>query len=139
MRKIMAIALLTILLLGHAVQGAETRILNLSCEGRVTNLLRNRDNSDNPPEPVTKMGLVVNFDEHTVTGFAFPARIDNMDDARVEFRGKNGNWAVWGSVDRTTGGVSAITMALHPTKPEQFTESKDWDLFCKPTKRKVQR
>ena len=139
MRKITAMALLALLLLGHAVQGDETGILTLSCDGGVTSLLRNRDNSDNKPEPVTKMGLVVNFDERTVTGFAFPARIDNMDTVRVEFRGKNDNWSLWGSVDRITGGVSAITMSRHPTKSEQFTESKEWDLFCKPTKRKVQR
>jgi hypothetical protein len=139
MRKIIAMAFLASLLPGHAVHGAETGILTLSCNGTARSLLRKKDNSDSKPEPVAKLGLVVNLDERTVTGFLFPARIDNTDDARVEFRGKNGNWAVWGSLDRMTGRVSAITMALHPTIPDQFTESKDWDLICEPTRRRRQR
>jgi hypothetical protein len=139
MRRILVIVLLALLLPGHGVQAAETGILTLSCNGKVTSLLRNRDNSDNKPEPVTKKGLVVNLAERTVTGFLFPAHIENEDPVCVEFRDKNGNWAVWGSVDRSTGFVGAITMVLDPTNPEQFTESKDWDLLCEPTKRKPQR
>jgi hypothetical protein len=66
------------------VQGAETGILTLSCNGKVTSLLRNRDNSDNRPEPVTKKRLVVNLAERTVTGFLFPAHIENEDPVRME-------------------------------------------------------
>ena len=52
--------------------GTETTMFTLSCDGTMTNLVWH---SDNKPEPVTKMELVVNLTEHTVTGFAFPARI----------------------------------------------------------------
>jgi hypothetical protein len=49
---------LALLLLGHGVQAAETVILTLSCDGTATNMM---SNSDNKPEPITKMGLLVNF------------------------------------------------------------------------------
>jgi hypothetical protein len=61
--SIMPIALLFL-------SGTDTTMFTLSCEGTMTNLVWH---SDNKPEPVTKMELVVNFPEHTVTGFAFPA------------------------------------------------------------------
>jgi hypothetical protein len=70
--------------------------------------------SDHKPEPVTNMGLVVNLSEGTVTGFAFPASIYKTDATRVEFKGENGSWSVWGSIDRITSDVKATTTVLYP-------------------------
>jgi len=116
--RITLIALLSLLL-----PGAEATILSLSCDGTMTNLAWN---SDHKPEPVTNMGLVVNLSEGTVTGFAFPARIYKTDATRVEFKGENGNWSVWGSIDRVTSTVKASTTVLYPTSIHS------WGLVCKP-------
>jgi hypothetical protein len=102
--------------------GTETTMFTLSCDGTMTNLVWH---SDNKPEPVTNMGLVVNLLEHTVTGFAFPARIYKTDAARVEFRGQNDKWSVWGSMDRVNGTVQATTTSLYPTTIHS------WNLVCK--------
>jgi hypothetical protein len=120
--RITPIALLALLL-----PGAEAAILTLSCDGTVTNMMWN---SDNRPEPITKMGLLVNLPERTVTGFAYPARIDNSGAVYVEFSGKNGNWSVHGTIDRSTGSVEATTTSLHP-KTGQIADSYGWDLICK--------
>jgi hypothetical protein len=53
---------LALLLPGYGMQAAETAVLTLSCDGTVTNM-----GSDNKPEPVTKMGLLVNLPESVVT------------------------------------------------------------------------
>jgi hypothetical protein len=89
---------LALLLLGHGVQAAETVILTLSCDGTATNMM---SNSDNKPEPITKMGLLVNFPERTVTGFTYPAHFDDKwsDAVRLAFSGKNGNWSVNGTIE----------------------------------------
>ncbi len=124
-------ALLALLLPGHGVQAAEAAILTLSCSGTTTSLI----GVDNKPEPVANMGLEVNLTERTVTGFVVPARIGKIDTTSVEFTGKNGNWSVSGSMDRITGSVWAITLALHPTKPEKVITNDSWDLLCKPVRR----
>jgi hypothetical protein len=99
MSSVISITSIALLLLS----GAEATILTLSCDGTMTNLAWN---SDHKPEPVTNMGLVVNLSEGTVTGFAFPASIYKTDATRVEFKGENGNWSVWGSIDRNKVEVS---------------------------------
>jgi hypothetical protein len=118
--RITSTALLALLL-----SGAEAAILTLSCDGTVTNLVWH---GDHKPVPVTNMGLVVNLPEGTVTGFAFPARIYKADDVRVEFKGENGNWSVWGSIDRITSTGKATTTSLYPVSMHS------WDLACKPVK-----
>jgi hypothetical protein len=116
--RITSIALLALLL-----PGAEATILTLSCDGTVTNLMWH---SDHKPEPVTNMGVVTNLSEETVTGFAFPAHIYKTDATRVEFKGENGNWSVWGSIDRINSGVKATTTVLYPISIHS------WGLVCKP-------
>src|SRR5262245_49842522 len=70
-------ALLAVLLLGYAVQAAETAILTLSCDGTDTIVDWHPDNKpfDNKPDRVANMGLAVNFPEGTVSGFEYVARI----------------------------------------------------------------
>jgi hypothetical protein len=118
MSSIISITPIALLLLS----GTDTTMFTLSCEGTMTNLVWH---SDNKPEPVTKMELVVNLPEHTVTGFAFPARIYKTDATHVEFRGQNGNWSVWGSMDRVNSTVQATTTSLYPTTIHS------WNLVCK--------
>jgi hypothetical protein len=89
---------------------------------RTTNLAWN---SDHKPEPVTKMGLVINLYGATVTGFAFPVPIVETDATHVEFKGEKDNSSVWGSIDRITSTVKATTTVLYPISVHS------WDLICK--------
>ena len=85
-----ASALLALLLPGYDMQAAETEtvVITLSCEGKLTTH-DSTSGRDHEPEPITKMGLLVNVRERiglTVSTF-LTARIDNIDAARVDFSG----------------------------------------------------
>jgi hypothetical protein len=121
--------LLAVLLPEYGVQ-AETAVLTLSCDGTATSLSLD---GDNKPERVANMGLLLNFPESTVTGFAHVARVDMIGEVYVDFSGKYGNWSVFGSIDRITGSVAATT-ATRDSK-DRLIEQHQWKLICKPTKR----
>ena len=85
--------------------------LALACEGTVADKI----NLDAKPEPIS-MGIIVNFTARTVTGFRganFPVAVTSVDEVRISFRGLNSSLAffaaVYGSIDRVTGAVEAIT------------------------------
>jgi hypothetical protein len=87
-------------------------------------------NSDNKPEPITKMGLLINLTEGTVLGFSNPVRVTKSNAVSVSFEGRNdGKSQFWmgGDIDRITGTVIA-TMT-------NFGISYNWELHCKPAKR----
>jgi hypothetical protein len=121
--RITAIAVFALLL-----PRAETAILSLSCDGTATQLM----SSEKKVEPISKMSLVVDLSERTVTGFSVPAHIDKSDTVHVEFTGQHRNFSVVGSIDLIGGVVWAIVSAFHPTESGQFHR---WDLLCKPMKR----
>jgi hypothetical protein len=63
-------------------QAAETTVITLTCDGKKTDAKA----SDAKPEPVEKLGLVVNLGERTVSGFAgIVARIAKVDAAQISF------------------------------------------------------
>ena len=87
-----ASALLALLLPGYDMQAAETEtvVITLSCEGKLTTH-DSTSGRDHEPEPITKMGLLVNLRERTVIGLTvstfLTARIDNIDAARMDSSG----------------------------------------------------
>lgn len=134
--KITAMALLPLLPIAwHAAQGAETTVVTLSCDGTITNARA----SEAKPEPINKMGLVVNLVERTVSGFAdIVAHVDKIDTDDISFsstgnlvapgrRGSIGSITVMGEIDGVTGAVSAKTFTT--------TTVSTYDLLCKPANR----
>jgi hypothetical protein len=126
--RLLRAALTTLIMLAwsHA-QAAETTVQSLLCDGTMT---------DAQPEPINKMGFVVNFADRTVTFGGYVAEIDGVDDTYISFRGErelsiasvpNGNVVVTGHIDRGTNAVSATTK----TSAAAFT----YDLRCKPVSR----
>jgi hypothetical protein len=96
--------------------------------------------SDAKPEPVEKIGLVVNLGERTVSGFAgIVARIAKVDAAHISFGSTvkrsllsfrsepAASVTVMGDIDRVTGAVSATIMTT--------ATASSYDLICKPTSR----
>jgi hypothetical protein len=127
-RAMLLQAMLTtsILLAWPDAQAAETLVLSLLCDGTMTM-------TDAQPEPVNKMGLVVNLADRTVTFRGYVAQIESVDDADISFRGEKqltignvqtGAIIVTGHIHRVTNAVSATTR----TSATAFT----YDLLCKP-------
>jgi hypothetical protein len=82
--KISALALLSLVLGDHA-QATEPSVIMLSCDGKLTNIkVRNVK-----PQPINKMGLVVDFAERTISflgSFGLPAQISGpLRRARADF------------------------------------------------------
>ena len=130
MRKILMPVGVALSLCAAPCAGADAPVLTLSCGGVVKNFLV----SDSVPEKITRMGVLVNLSERTVSGFAHPARITEMSDASVEFSGRfEGDWYIKGTVDRITGSIGATETITNAKGIMIFGES--WDLTCSPTKR----
>jgi hypothetical protein len=83
--KITATALLAIVFAWQHAEAAEATIITLSCDGK----FKIGGDQTGWSEPVTKMGLVVNLAEGTVSGFTdVVAHIDGVDAATISFSGK---------------------------------------------------
>jgi hypothetical protein len=117
-------------------QAAETTVITLTCDGKKTDAKA----SEAKPEPVEKIGLVVNLGERTVSGFAgIVARIAKVDAAHISFGSTvkrsllsfrsepAASVTVMGDIDRVTGAVSATIMTT--------ATASSYDLICKPTSR----
>jgi hypothetical protein len=127
--KLLPAALTTSIVLMPNVQATETMVHSLLCDGTMTM-------TDAQPEPINKMGFVVNLADHTVTFGGYVAKIDRVDDAYISFRGEQelsignvqtGAIIVMGHINRVTNAVSATTK----TSAIAFT----YDLLCKPVSR----
>jgi hypothetical protein len=121
-----AMLTLSISLAWPDAQAAETPVLSLLCNGTMTM-------TDAQPEPVDKIGFVVNLADHTVTFGGYVAKIESVDNADISFRGEKqltvgnvqtGAIIVTGHIHRVTNAVSATTK----TSAAAFT----YDLLCKP-------
>ena len=90
------------------------------------------------PQPITKMGLIVNFDAGVVTGFTgITARIDEVSANSVLFKGTTTHpsgteWSVHGTVDRITGSLGAVVTWFNP-KTNNLLIRMNYELICKPT------
>jgi hypothetical protein len=120
----LVLATLSLLLAWHNAQADEPPVITLSCDGTITM-------GDAKPEPINKMGFVVNLADHTVTFGGYVAKIDSVDAADIAFSGQGklsirqqtGTILVTGNINRVTGAVSAKTATALVT----FT----YDLLCK--------
>jgi hypothetical protein len=120
---------LTLLLLAAPAVAGEPSVINLSCDGEVTN------GADQ--EPVKKVGSILNLAQRTVSGFPVVAHIDTMDDALVGFSGNQsdslGSSSIMGTIDRVTGAAQIWTLLT--AKDGKIIGSQAWDLVCKVTNR----
>jgi hypothetical protein len=132
--KLISAALLSILPL-LPVQAQQQNSIALSCNG-TSKLMTAGD--DTKPDPVTNVGMIVNFSERTVTFESYHIPIERADSVMVLFHGTQAmSYAgtklkpvtVDGSVDRVTGAAS-VTF-LH----EQVGNNSTWELLCRPATR----
>jgi hypothetical protein len=128
--KIAALALVIYLCSHGATLATET--ITLSCDGKIKNM----QVSDDKGDPVSKVGVVVNFPDRTVSFNGYVVPITKIDEANVAFDGSSNNGTVYGisfsthvsgSVDRVTGAVIAET--------ETKSTMLNWELYCKPATR----
>jgi hypothetical protein len=127
-RKLLRSLALTLLLLATPTLAGEPSVINLSCDGELIT-------GEEQKEPVKKVGLIVNFNQHTVSGFPVIARIDNMSDAMVEFSGSktdaHATSSIMGTIDRVTGAAQVWTLVS--ASDGKIIQSNSWDLICKVT------
>jgi hypothetical protein len=99
--KITVVTFLALAVADRHAKTAESTVITLSCDGKLTNTkVRNAE-----PEPITKMNLVVNFAERTVSFAGHLVGIDKADVAHISFSGENN--AVHGEINRVTGVMRA--------------------------------
>jgi hypothetical protein len=109
---------------------AEAEVLTLSCNGTM--------NTEEVQHPISKMGLVVNFEAGVVTGFTgITARIDEVSANSISFSGTTTHpsgteWSVRGSIDRITGSLGATVTWFNP-KTNNLLIKMNYGLICKPT------
>jgi hypothetical protein len=109
---------------------AEAEVLTLSCNGTM--------NTEEMQHPISKMGLVVNFDAGVLTAFTgIIARIDEVNANSVSFSGTTTHpsgteWSVRGSIDRITGSLGATVTWFNPRTNNVLTRM-NYELICKPT------
>jgi hypothetical protein len=93
---------------------SKAEILTLSCDGRM------KEQEQERPHSITKLGLIVNFDAGVVTGFTgITARIDEVNADSISFKRTTINpsgteWSVHGIVDRITGSLGATVTWFNP-------------------------
>jgi len=95
-------------------------------------------NTEEMQHPISKMGLVVNFEAGVVTGFTgITARIDKVSANSISFKGTTAHlsgteWSVHGSIDRITGSLGATVTWFNP-KTNNLLIKMNYELICKPT------
>jgi hypothetical protein len=136
MSRIAAAPLLVLLVTaGQHTRAAElAEVISLSCDGTKEWTGGLGEPTGKPLEPVKKMGLILNFTEHTVVGFQVfggfdaPAHIDVVNDTRVEFSSS----VVKGAIDRVTGSAWVFVNLATKTR---FIGADKYELVCKVTNR----
>jgi hypothetical protein len=109
----------------------KAEVLTLSCDGTM------RAEDQEKSHPITKMGLVVNFDADVVTGFiGITARIDEVNANSVLFKGttihpSGAEWSVHGTMNRITGSLSATVTWFNP-KTNNLLMRMNYELICTP-------
>jgi len=112
-------------------QAAEATVITLSCNGNVTD----GKSVDAKPDPVNKLGVVVNFAEQNVSFAGYVVPISRVDAANVTFEGEVKGVAFGLSLSTTVSGmVDRVTGAMTATTQTQSTML-NWDLLCKPANR----
>jgi hypothetical protein len=109
--------LLTMICLSSA-QGEEPTVITLSCDGTTKAYVKSEESIN----PVTKMGVVVNLAERTVSFDGYVAHIDHVDAAVIYFGGD--------SVKDTTGYIDAKTGSMMATNMDGHNYSELYELVC---------
>ena len=144
MPRIAAATILALLLVvGRHAHAADPKVITLSCDGTFST--RSGRVDDAKPEPMQKVGVVVNLDDRTVSFLGYVARIADIDAAYINFGGSqiggnNNNGysiGITGNLDRITGHMIATTTTSDPTQrphdPNMVTAH--YDVLCKATNR----
>jgi hypothetical protein len=104
---IMLCTLLTMIGLSSA-QAEEPTVITLSCDGTTKAYVKSEESIN----PVTKMGVVVNLAERTVSFDSHVAHIDHVD-ATVIYFGGDSVKDTTGYIDGKTGSMMATNMDRH--------------------------
>jgi hypothetical protein len=132
--RLISAALLSILPL-LPVQAQQQNSITLSCSGTSKSMM---SSDDAKPDPVTNLGMIVNFGERTVSFESYHIPFERIDNTMVLFHGTQAmSYAgtklkpvtVDGSVDRVTGAASVTFMH------EQVGNNSTWELLCRPATR----
>jgi hypothetical protein len=117
-----------ILIMPVDARAADDQVITLTCDGRITT-------GTGRAEPISKMGMVVNLAEQTVTFGGHIVGISGADAANVSFSGQFlSSWVGIRTTVSIDGSVDRVTGTLHVT--ELSTDHSLWfDLNCQPTSR----
>jgi hypothetical protein len=120
--------LLIISILAWTLLQAKGAIFTLSCDGAMI--------SGSKQEPISNMGLIVNLDVRTVTGFSgIVAPIDRIHENWVIFKGNTSDgWYIEGSLDRITGNVRANKTLTDSKANNNLALLVTYNLTCQLTK-----
>ena len=140
MRKcqISATLLLALLLAGPQARAADLEVITLSCDGVLTDTYFGRlDKPD--PEPIQKMGVVVNLDERWASLLASPMSmrpISTLAD-RKSAAPTTGTASTSRAIDRLTGHMNPTTSTANPTKKSHDPNGvmSHYDVLCKAANR----
>jgi hypothetical protein len=121
--------LLCLVLAGAYAQAAEPTVITLSCDGTVrTDVGKDKGQR----EAISKVGVVVNLAERTVSFTGYVGQIDNADAAVIEFSGNKNKTQ---GVNSDTGGfIDRVTGAMNATTSVGWLRM-EYDLLCKPASR----
>jgi hypothetical protein len=119
--KVTVVIFLAFVVAESHAEATEPTVITLSCDGKLTNTRV----SNAKPEPISKMNLVVNFAERTVSFSGHLVGIHKADVAHISFSGENN--AVHGEIDRVTGAMWATT--------DSDSTTFAYNLLCTPTTR----
>src|SRR5262249_32736976 len=112
----------------------KAEVLTLLCNGTM------KAEDQEEPHPITKMGLVVNFDAGVVTGFTgITARLEEVNANSVSFEGttthpSGAGWSVHGTIDRITGSLGAAVTWFNPTSNKLLMRV-NYETFANPSRR----
>ncbi len=141
MRRI-ATAVLMLLMAGQHARAAENepKVITLSCDGTVTETVVGLGaSSDAKPQPMQKVGVVVNLNERTVSFGGFVARVTDVDAANIHFAGSlirnTYPTSIVGDIDRVTGHMFARTEVSDLKPASESVEINSYEMLCKATDR----
>jgi hypothetical protein len=132
------IGLLVALLL-VPVRAQQPASITLSCSG--TSKLTATAAASFEPDPITNLGIIVNFANHSVTFSDYITPVTGVNATLVSFSGrqtlaaaaalglKGSQFTIDGSIDRVTGHTEIDWMY------EVTGNNSHWDLTCRPTTR----
>jgi hypothetical protein len=136
--KTTALALLPLFLGAHARAAEnEPRLITLSCDGTLTPTYGAND--PEAPQPLQRSSVIVNLDEQTVFFLGYVAPIHDVDEASINFGGKQivdygFSVAIMGNIDRVTGRMDTTTVLSDPTEqPDPNSAMVHYDVICKAT------